>query len=100
MNYRNLGRSGLRVSEIALGSWTTYGGSVGAEATAEIVRRAFESGINLFDTADVYVKGEAERALGGAIRGLPREQARDRDQVHGARLGRPARARPVAQAHV
>jgi aryl-alcohol dehydrogenase-like predicted oxidoreductase len=74
MNYRNLGRSGLKVSEISLGSWTTYGGSVGAEGTARIVRRAFDAGINLFDTADVYVKGAAESALGAAIRDLPREQ--------------------------
>ena len=74
MNYRNLGASGLKVSEIALGSWTTYGGSVGADDTTAIVRRAFEAGVNLFDTADVYVKGEAERALGVAIRELPREQ--------------------------
>jgi aryl-alcohol dehydrogenase-like predicted oxidoreductase len=74
MNYRNLGLSGLKVSEISLGSWTTYGGSVGADDTRRIVRRAFEAGVNLFDTADVYVKGEAERALGVAIRDLPREQ--------------------------
>jgi len=74
MNYRKLGASGLQVSEISLGSWTTYGGSVGVDDTTRIVRRAFEAGVNLFDTADVYVKGEAERALGAAIRGLPREQ--------------------------
>ncbi len=74
MNYRNLGASGLKVSEIALGSWTTYGGSVAASDTTAIVRHAFEAGINLFDTADVYVKGEAERALAVAIRELPREQ--------------------------
>ena len=59
MNYRNLGRSGLMVSEISLGSWTTYGGSVTAEAARPIVHRAFDSGVNLFDTADVYVKGAA-----------------------------------------
>jgi aryl-alcohol dehydrogenase-like predicted oxidoreductase len=74
MNYRNLGRSGLKVSEISLGSWTTYGGSVGVDDTVRIVRRAFNAGVNLFDTADVYVKGAAECALAEAIRGLPREQ--------------------------
>jgi aryl-alcohol dehydrogenase-like predicted oxidoreductase len=74
MNYRKLGTSGLLVSEISLGSWTTYGGSVGVEAATRIVRRAFDAGINLFDTADVYVKGEAERTLAAAIRDLPREQ--------------------------
>lgn len=74
MNYRSLGRSGLKVSEISLGSWTTYGGSVGTDDTVRIVRRAFDAGVNLFDTADVYVKGGAERALAEAVRDLPREQ--------------------------
>ena len=74
MEYRALGRSGLMVSRIALGSWTTYGGSVDHGGTRAIVHRAFELGVNLFDTADVYVKGAAERALGEAIRDLPREQ--------------------------
>lgn len=74
MKYRNLGRSGLQVSEISLGSWTTYGGSVAQDDTSRIVHRAFELGVNLFDTADVYVRGAAETALGGAIRDLPREQ--------------------------
>jgi len=72
MNHRSLGHSGLKVSELSLGSWTTFGGSVGAADAEPIVRRAFELGINLFDTADVYVKGAAERALGAAIRDLPR----------------------------
>lgn len=92
MNYRPLGQSGLYVSEISLGSWTTYGGSVGASDAARIVRRAFDLGINLFDTADVYVKGEAERVLGAAIRGLPREQlviaTKCMGRMHDGPLGR------------
>ena len=72
MNHRSLGHSGLKVSELALGSWTTLGGSVASGDGVPIVRRAFELGINLFDTADVYVKGAAETALGEAIRDLPR----------------------------
>ena len=74
MNYRSLGHSGLKVSELSLGSWTTLGGSVAAEDAVPIVHRAFEHGVNLFDTADVYVKGAAESVLGRAIRELPREQ--------------------------
>ncbi len=74
MNYRRLGRSGLKVSEIALGSWTTYGGSVDHADAIAIVRRAFELGVNLFDTADVYVRGAAETVLGEALSALPREQ--------------------------
>jgi aryl-alcohol dehydrogenase-like predicted oxidoreductase len=74
MNYRNLGHTGLKVSEISLGSWTTYGGSVAESDAVRIVRRAFDLGINLFDTADVYVRGGAESVLGRALAGLPREQ--------------------------
>jgi len=74
MNYRSLGGTGLRVSELALGSWTTYGGSVAEQDAVRIVRRAFELGVNLFDTADVYVRGGAETALGRALESIPREQ--------------------------
>jgi aryl-alcohol dehydrogenase-like predicted oxidoreductase len=74
MNHRRLGHTGLKVSEFCLGSWTTYGGSVDDALSTRIVRRAFELGVNFFDTADVYVRGGAERALGAGIRDLPREQ--------------------------
>ena len=74
MNHRSLGHTGLRVSELALGSWTTYGGSVTEADAIGIVRRAFELGVNLFDTADVYVRGGAETVLGKALESLPREQ--------------------------
>ncbi|MCL6520772.1 MAG: aldo/keto reductase family protein [Firmicutes bacterium] len=72
MEYRHLGRSGLRVSEIGLGSWLTYGGSTGRQEALACIRRAYELGVNFFDTADVYQGGEAERVLGEALRGLPR----------------------------
>jgi voltage-dependent potassium channel beta subunit len=72
MQYRSLGRSGLQVSEIALGSWLTLGSSVDREATREIVHRACDLGINLFDTADVYASGQAEEVLGQALRAIPR----------------------------
>ena len=74
MNYRRLGNTGLKVSEIALGSWTTYGGSVEQDVATRIVHRAFELGINFFDTADVYIRGAAESVLGKALQSLPREQ--------------------------
>lgn len=74
MRYRRLGASGLQVSEISLGSWTTYGGSVDESDAVRIIQRAFELGVNLFDTADVYVRGGAETVLGRAVRDLPREQ--------------------------
>lgn len=74
MRTRALGRSGLRVSELSLGSWLTLGSKVDATATTRLVRHAFDLGVNLFDTADVYAQGEAERALGDALSELPRTQ--------------------------
>jgi voltage-dependent potassium channel beta subunit len=72
MQHRPLGRSGLRVSEISLGSWLTLGSSVDREATRALVRRAYDLGIDFFDTADVYANGAGEEALGFALRGIPR----------------------------
>jgi aryl-alcohol dehydrogenase-like predicted oxidoreductase len=67
VRYRKLGRSDLEVSEIALGSWLTYGVGVGKKAARACVDRAFEVGINLFDTANVYGRGTAETVLGEAL---------------------------------
>ncbi len=72
MKYRRLGHSGLKVSALGLGSWLTLGRSVEADETERMVQSAFDAGVNLFDTADVYERGAAERALGKAIGGLPR----------------------------
>lgn len=72
MQYRRLGHSGLAVSEIGLGSWLTLGSKLDSQASRQIVRRAFDLGINLFDTADVYADGAAEIELGRALEGLPR----------------------------
>jgi aryl-alcohol dehydrogenase-like predicted oxidoreductase len=82
MQYRQLGGTGLRVSEISLGSWLTFGGSVEKKLSIRIIRRAFELGVNLFDTADVYSRGEAERILGEALKELPREQVVVASKTH------------------
>lgn len=74
MRYRRLGRSGIKVSEIGLGSWLTYGFGVGDDAARRCVRRAFDLGVNFFDTADVYNKGAAERVLGRELKPLPRRE--------------------------
>lgn len=60
------------MSEVSLGSWLTFGGSVDFAAAREIVHAAFDRGVNLFDTADVYSGGQGEAALGEALRGIPR----------------------------
>lgn len=72
MQYRNLGKSGLKVSEISLGSWLTYGGSVAGNQARECVLKAYELGINLFDTSDAYYRGEAEKVLGEILQEFPR----------------------------
>ncbi|MFP8878971.1 MAG: aldo/keto reductase family protein [Myxococcota bacterium] len=74
MQYRRLGHSGLAVSEIGLGSWLTLGSKLDSQASRQIIRRAFDLGVNLFDTADVYADGAAEVELGRALEGLPRRQ--------------------------
>jgi aryl-alcohol dehydrogenase-like predicted oxidoreductase len=73
MQYRQLGSSDLRVSEISLGSWLTYGGGVERERAEACVAKAFEVGINFIDTANVYAGGKAEEFLGEALAGRPRE---------------------------
>jgi aryl-alcohol dehydrogenase-like predicted oxidoreductase len=72
VQYRNLGNSGLQVSEIGLGSWLTLGSRIDLAGTRVIVRRAFDLGINFFDTADVYSEGGAEEALCAALADIPR----------------------------
>ena len=73
MEYRQLGDSDLRVSEISLGSWLTYSGGVEREKAAACVEKAFEVGINFIDTANVYGKGASEKFLGEVLRDRPRD---------------------------
>src|SRR5579864_4216659 len=73
MDYRHLGQSGLKVSEIAYGNWITHGSQVEEEAAAACVRAALEEGITTFDTADGYASGRAEEVLGRALHGVRRE---------------------------
>lgn len=73
MEYRKLGRTGLKVSEISLGSWLTYGGYVEKENAVRSIETAYDLGINFFDTANVYEKGAAEELVGEALKAYPRE---------------------------
>jgi voltage-dependent potassium channel beta subunit len=73
MHYRRLGRSGLKVSEISLGSWITFGNQLDQQAATDLVHTAYDGGINFFDSADMYAGGQAEVMLGQAIRELPRQ---------------------------
>lgn len=73
MEYRRLGSSGLKVSEIGLGSWLTYGVGVQAEVAKQCVAKAYDLGVNLFDTANAYGLGAAERVMAQALAGYRRE---------------------------
>ena len=73
MEYRHLGRSGLKISEIAYGNWVTHGSQVEEEAARACVAAALDEGITTFDTADVYAGTRAEEVLGRALQGVRRE---------------------------
>ncbi len=68
MEYRYLGRSGLRISALSLGSWVTYGGQVGEDVAYDCMKAAYEAGINFFDNAEAYADGRAETVVGKVIK--------------------------------
>jgi voltage-dependent potassium channel beta subunit len=70
MNYRRLGRSGLKISELSFGSWVTYGNQLGEAAARECMAAAYDAGVNFFDNAEVYAKGNAESIMGEALKRL------------------------------
>lgn len=73
MHYRRLGRSGLKVSEISLGAWITFGNQIEEQTAVDLIHAAYEAGVNFFDNADMYANGRAEEVMGRAIRSLPRQ---------------------------
>ena len=83
MEYRLLGRSGFKVSELTYGNWVTHGSQVGDEAAEACVRAALDCGITSFDTADVYAGGRAEEILGRALKGERREGLEVFTKVYG-----------------
>jgi len=73
MHYRRLGKTGIKVSEISLGAWVTFGDQISDETAVDLMHAAYDAGINFFDNADVYAKGRAEQVMGKALKDLPRE---------------------------
>ena len=76
MNYRNLGKSGLKVSELSFGSWVTYANQVDVDLAKKLMSAAWDRGVNFFDNAEGYAHGESERVMGKALKelGWAREQ--------------------------
>ncbi len=70
MNYRRLGGSGLKISELSLGAWVTYGGQVGEEVAVKCMSRAYDAGVNFFDNAEAYAHGNAETVMGNVFKQL------------------------------
>jgi voltage-dependent potassium channel beta subunit len=70
MNYRRLGRSGLKVSELSFGSWVTYANQLKTDTARECMAAAYAAGVNFFDNAEVYAKGESETIMGEVLKGL------------------------------
>ena len=70
MNYRRLGSAGLKLSELSLGSWVTYGGQVGEEVAVKCMSIAYDNGVNFFDSAEAYADGKAEIVMGSIFKKL------------------------------
>ncbi len=100
MKYRNLGKWGLKVSEIALGSWVTDLSGTEAEKTAlQTVNAAFDAGVNFFDCADAYSGGAAERFLGKALKQHSRSEYVVSSKVFFP-MGRGANDRGLSRKHI
>jgi len=70
MQYRRLGRAGLQVSELSLGSWVTYANQVDVNAAVEMMAAAYDAGVNFFDNAEAYAGGKSEEVMGAALKKL------------------------------
>ncbi len=70
MQYRHLGRAGIQVSELSLGSWVTFSNQVDVKAAADCMSAAYEAGVNFFDNAEIYASGKSEEVMGSALKQL------------------------------
>ncbi len=68
MNYRHLGKAGIRLSELSLGAWVTYGEQVGEDTAYACMKAAYDSGVNFFDNAETYANGNAEIVMGNVLK--------------------------------
>ena len=75
MRYRRLGQAGLQVSELSLGSWLTFGKQINDDTAEALMKLAYDSGVNFFDNAEIYARGESERVMGRILRKM--EWSRD-----------------------
>ena len=92
MQYKNLGRSGLRVSQLAYGAWVSFGNQLDVKEAKSLLHCSRDHGINFFDNAEVYANGRAEEIMGQAIRELGWKRSDivvDREPRRSARVHKP-----------
>jgi len=70
MNYRHLGKAGIKVSELSFGSWVTFHNQAGIESAVEMMAAAYYAGVNFFDNAEIYASGKSEEVMGEALKKL------------------------------
>lgn len=99
MHYRRLGHSGLKVSEISLGSWVTFGAQISEDTAISLIHAAYDQGINFFDNADMYANGQAELVLGKAIKELQREELAISSKVFWP-VGKGPNSRGLSRKHI
>ncbi len=103
MLYRRLGRTGLQVSALGFGAWVTFGNVLGRDEARRLITRAFDAGINFFDNAETYAKGEAERIMGDVLADLrlPRDAYAVSSKVFFGSVAEPApMQRGLSRKHV
>ena len=98
MLYRRLGRTGLQVSALSFGAWVTFGTSVGRGEARRLITQAFDAGINFFDNAETYAKGEAERIMGDVLADMrfPRDAFAVSSKVYFGAAAEPSPAKITA----
>src|SRR5688572_23657429 len=68
LQYRRLGKSGLKISELSLGSWLTFGKQISDETASGLMQVAYEAGVNFFDNAEIYARGKSELVMGAILK--------------------------------
>ena len=68
MEYQNLGKSGLQVSRLSLGSWLTFGKQIGDPIAEDLMKIAYDAGVNFFDNAEIYARGKSEEVMGTVLK--------------------------------
>lgn len=74
MEYRRLGKSGLQLSELSLGSWITFGKQIGNNIAEDLMKIAYDNGVNFFDNAEIYSRGESEKVMGKILKKMKWER--------------------------